>query len=179
MKNRKAQLELGNAPTVVLIVGLIFLTMATLAFMGEKYNNAIDTDNTAASATAEAVTQALISSAAGDPLSALDTKNGGSCVITAVTNGTAGGILIRSGNYTEVTDCYVKNLTNTFSTASWYVNYTYTYSRETVASNLTLDMNTELGNNSSIAGIILTISLVGIVLTILIGVFMGIKANRI
>ena len=95
-KNKRGQLTLGDAPTVVLLVGLVFLVMATIAFIGEKYGDAL-TDNS-------------------------------------------------------------------------------------TAQNVTRDLNTEIGNNTSIAGIILTISLVGIVLGILIGVFMGITrrtSNRV
>lgn len=86
---KKAQLSLGDAPTVVLLVGLVFLVMATIAFIGEKYGDAL-------------------------------------------TDGS-------------------------------------------VAQNVTNDLNTELSNNTSIAGIVLTISLVGIVLTVLIGVFIGVR----
>ena len=93
--DKKAQLTLGDAPTVVLLVGLVFLVMATIAFIGEKYGDAL-------------------------------------------TDGS-------------------------------------------VAQNVTSDMNTEISNNTSIAGIVLTISLVGIVLGILIGVFLGItgRASRV
>jgi len=88
---KKAQLSLGDAPTVVLLVGLVFLVMATIAFIGEKYGDAL-------------------------------------------TDGS-------------------------------------------VAQNVTDDLNTEIANNTSIAGIVLTISLVGIVLTILIGVFIGVRGG--
>jgi len=88
---KKGQLSLGDAPTVVLLVGLVFLVMATIAFIGEKYGNAL-------------------------------------------TDGS-------------------------------------------VAQNVTDDLNTEIANNTSIAGIVLTISLVGIVLTILIGVFIGVRGG--
>ena len=89
--DKKAQLTLGDAPTVVLLVGLVFLVMATIAFIGEKYGDAL-------------------------------------------TDGS-------------------------------------------VAQNVTNDLNTEISNNTSIAGIVLTISLVGIVLTILIGVFVGVRGG--
>jgi uncharacterized protein (UPF0333 family) len=89
IESKKAQLSLGDAPTVVLLVGLVFLVMATIAFIGEKYG-------------------------------------------AALTDGS-------------------------------------------VAQNVTTDLNTEISNNTSIAGIVLTISLVGIVLTILIGVFIGVR----
>ena len=90
-QKRKGQLTLGDAPTVVLLVGLVFLVMATIAFIGEKYGDAL-------------------------------------------TDGS-------------------------------------------VAQNVTDDLNTEIANNTSIAGIVLTISLVGIVLTILIGVFIGVRGG--
>ena len=91
--NSKGQLSLGDAPTVVLIVGLVFLVMATIAFIGEKYGDALTAGST--------------------------------------------------------------------------------------AQNVTVDLNTEISNNTSIAGIVLTISLVGIVLTVLIGVFLTIRSRRV
>jgi len=86
LSQRKAQLTLADAPTVVLLVGLVFLVMATIAFIGQKYGDALPNSST--------------------------------------------------------------------------------------AQNVTIDLNTEIANNTSIAGIVLTISLVGIVLTVLIGVFL-------
>ena len=86
---KKGQLSLGDAPTVVLLVGLVFLVMATIAFIGEKYQDAMTENST--------------------------------------------------------------------------------------AYNVSADLQTELGNNTSIAGIVLTISLVGIVLSILISVFLGVR----
>jgi uncharacterized protein (UPF0333 family) len=83
--NKRGQLTLADAPTVVLLVGLVFLVMATIAFIGQKYGDALPTGST--------------------------------------------------------------------------------------AQNVTKDLNTEIANNTSIAGIVLTISLVGIVLSVLIGIF--------
>lgn len=91
MANKKGQLSLGDAPQVVLIVGFVFLVMATIAFIGEKYGDALTDGST--------------------------------------------------------------------------------------AQNVTHDLNTEIKNNTSIAGIVLTISLIGIVLTVLIGVFV-VARNR-
>ena len=60
------------------------------------------------------------------------------------------------------------------------VNFSYTYEGHTsVAFNVTGDLQTEIANNTSIAGIILTISLVGIVLTVLLGAFVAIRRNRV
>ena len=106
--DKKAQLSLGDAPTVVLLVGLVFLVMATIAFVGEKY---------------------------GDSMVAQQET-------TATCNTT-------SGIYTGCGAAY----------------------------NVTTDLQTEIGNNTSIAGIVLTISLVGIVLTVLIGVFVGVRGG--
>ncbi len=107
-KGKKGQLSLGDAPTVVLLVGLVFLVMATIAFIGEKY---------------------------GDSM--IDQQ-----AVTATCNETSG-----------------------------------IYSGCGAAYNVTQDLQTEIGNNTSIAGIVLTISLVGIVLTILIGVFIGVRGG--
>ena len=89
MKSKKGQVSLADAPQIVLIVGLVFLIMATVALVSEEYGEAL----------------------------------------------TDGG----------------------------------------VAQNVTNDLNTEISNNTSIAGIVLTISLVGIVLSVLIGVFVGVR----
>ena len=110
---KKGQLSLGDAPTVVLLVGLVFLVMATIAFIGEKYGSSI---------------------ADGKTLTATCNHSG---------NGGTGSV------YTGCGDAY----------------------------NVTVNLQTEIGNNTSIAGIVLTISLVGIVLTILIGVFIGVRGG--
>lgn len=86
-KSKKGQISLGDAPGVVMIVGFVFLVMATIAYVGQKYGDAMTDGSTA------------------------------------------------------------QNVTN--------------------------DLQTELKNNTSIAGIVLTISLVGIVLTVLIGIFLA------
>src|SRR6056297_1125276 len=88
---KKGQLSIGDAPNVVLIIGLVFLTMATIAFISEKYGDALTTDS--------------------------------------------------------------------------------------VAANVTDDLESEISDNTSIAGIVLTISLVGIVLSVLIGIFMGFRTR--
>lgn len=88
--NKRGQLSLSDAPTIVLLVGLVFLVMATIAFIGQKYGDALPEGS--------------------------------------------------------------------------------------VAQNVTKDLNQEIANNTSIAGIVLTISLVGIVLTVLIGIFLVARA---
>ena len=99
--NKKGALSLGDAPSVVFIVGFIFLLMATVAYVGDEYATAIADDNA-----------------------------GAGC------------------NSSHKTSC-----------GSAY--------------NVTQDMNQELDDNTSIAGIVLTISLVGIVLSILVGIFVA------
>jgi len=87
LESKRGQIGLSDAPQVVMIVGFIFLTMATIAYVSEQYGDAL-------------------------------TQNG-------------------------------------------------------TAHNITRDLNTELADNTSIAGIVLTISLVGIVLSVLIGIFVA------
>jgi hypothetical protein len=91
MKNKNGQLTIGDAPNVVLIIGLVFLTMATIAFISEKYGDSLTENST--------------------------------------------------------------------------------------AYNVTQDLQGEIEDNTSIAGIVLTISLVGIVLTVLIGIFVGFRSR--
>ena len=85
--NKKGQIGLADAPQVVLIVGFVFLVMATIAYVSEQYGDALTANGTAA--------------------------------------------------------------------------------------NITDDLESELSDNTSIAGIVLTISLVGIVLSVLIGIFVA------
>jgi len=113
ISKKKGQISLGDAPTVVLLVGLVFLVMATIAMIGEKFGDSIASQRT----------------------------------LTATCNNTDNG---GTGNV---------------------------YSGCGSAYNTTVDLQTEIGNNTSIAGIVLTISLVGIVLTILIGVFIGVRGG--
>src|SRR6056297_2425808 len=86
-EKREGQISLGDAPSVVMIVGFVFLIMATIAYVSEQYGDAL-------------------------------TENGS-------------------------------------------------------AANITDDLESELSDNTSIAGIVLTISLVGIVLSVLIGIFVS------
>lgn len=92
-KSKKGQISLGDAPQVVLIVGLVFLVMATVAYIGYQYGTALPTGS--------------------------------------------------------------------------------------VAQNVTTALNTQISNNTSIAGIVLTIALVGIVLSTLIGVFVLFGRKRV
>lgn len=92
MRRKKGQISIGDAPAVVLIVGFVFLIMATGAYIAEEYKDAMAT----------------------------------------------GG----------------------------------------AAYNVSTDLQTELLDNTSIAGIVLTISLVGIVLSVLIGIFVLARGRR-
>lgn len=92
-RNKKGQIGIGDAPGVVLSVGLIFLVMATIAFIAEKYGQSL-------------------------------------------TDGS-------------------------------------------VAQNVTTSLQTQIANNTSIAGIVLTIALVGIILTTLVGVFLLFRGRRV
>ena len=172
---RKGQMEIADAPGVVLIVGLLFLTLATVALIGQKFGDAVDQDLVTGSVTNESgsvnLTGYLLAQASG--------KENFAATITLILNGSSGQT-IPAANYTLRNSNMVFN-----ATALQYhlanISYTYTYTIGTAASNITDDLNTEIGNNTGIAGIVLTISLIGIVLSILIGVFLGVtrKSNRV
>ena len=173
MKNKRAQLSLGDAPSIVLIVGLTFLMMATLAYIGVKYGDAVATKNTAGNVTNETYTPSMT----GTTYFAKNNLRDISCgSVTYVAN--ASGGIINAANYTQL-GCSLKNNTQVGATASgsWKISYPYTWSADSAATDVTDDLNTEISNNTSIAGIVLTISLVGIVLTVLIGIFV-IAKNR-
>ena len=174
---KKGQISLGDAPNVVLIVGLVFLIMATIAYIAYNFGDSTRIANTAGTVVNESVTS---SKTAGlSATLAKSTLNDVSCgAITQVLNGTVDGKVIALGNFTQ-TGCTVVNAS---SMATWHTallfSYPYTYSADTSASNITDALNTTLNNNTAIAGIVLTIALVGIVLSILIGVFVLVGRRR-
>jgi len=173
MKTKKAQMNLGSAPGIVLIVGLTFLVMATMAFIGQKYGASMPTDKSATS-TNESVSQTeLIAVSYLDNASLCNAEN---FAISNIFNGTT-AIVINSANYTLTSTGTLTNLTSEYADAPWLVTYTTEYAG--VGCDVNADLETEISNNTSIAGIILTISLVGIVLTILMGVFLGLRTPRL
>jgi len=167
---KKGQLSLGNAPTIILIVGLVFLIMATIALVGEKYQDAFPTTSKTNVNETLADVNSVTTSYVGDN-SACNFEN--FAVLSAIN---ISGDWINPANYTTDTSggvLYSSILDSIYNNSAWNVTYSFDYSG--TACNITSDMQTELGSNTSIAGIILTISLVGIVLSILIGVFMGVR----
>lgn len=174
MKSKKGQMGIGEAPSIVLIVGLTFLVMATVALIASEYNDSFPADETF-TGTNEAVTRTAISSAAGATLNGALQENAQSFTLGSVRNATAS---IANGNFSLSSSGVLTNVSTLAAYGdSLFVNYTNLYSG--VSANVTTDLQVEIANNTSIAGIILTISLVGIVLSILVGVFLTIRAKRI
>ena len=170
-------MNLGSAPGIVLIVGLTFLVLATMAFIGLKYGASMPTDKSATSIN-ETVTQTEL--IAVSPLDNVTLCNAENFAILSVINGSiaAGGLItLESGNYTLTAAGTLTNTTAEFADSDWHVTYTTEYSG--VGCEVNADLETEISNNTSIAGIILTISLVGIVLTILMSVFLGLRTPRL
>lgn len=176
---KKGQLTLEGAPAVVMIVGLVFLVMATMALIAEKYNDSFPADNSA-TITNEAATRTSVISTTGYRTAGANQENAQDFVLIGVLNGT-GGVKIGNGNFSlnSATGVLtnVSSLQAYISTTSYPTNYSFSFSG--VAANVTTDLTTEIANNTSIAGIILTISLVGIVLSILVGVFVSIRNRRV
>ena len=171
---KKGQVSLDTAPTVILIVGLVFLIMATIALVGEKYGDAVPSENS------QSIANETITTMNSDAIQYV--ANIGACnfedfAIVRVTNATAGGTVIDSANYTVYpTGGLIYSSVSEaggFNNSNWNVSYSFNYAG--AACNITGDLQTELGSNTSIAGIVLTISLIGIVLSILISVFFGIR----
>ena len=98
LKSKKGQISIRDAPMLILIVGFIFIMMATIAYVSSRYGDAI-------------------------------------------------------------------HKTNDYENDSAY--------------NVTVELEEELLNNTSMVGMILTIGIVGILLGILIGVFAGATRSRI
>ena len=170
--NKKGQLSIGDAPSVILIVGLVFLMMAIFAFIGQNFGEAFD-----ASKSGSVVNETLTTvTETGEQVTGASACNFQDFSVTTVTNAT-GGEIILPGNYTTTSTGYIKSAAAAYNNTDWNVTYTYSYSG--VACNVTADLQTELADNTSIAGIILTISLIGIVLTVLIGIFVLARARRI
>jgi len=163
---KKGQISLNQAPSVILIVGLVFLIMATIAFVGEKYQDSLSTTTTTVNnETLTSVTED------GKYVSTIGACNFGSFTVVTVTNAT-GGEVIDSGEYTATASTGLLASTGgSYNNTDW--NVTYTYASSGTACNVTNDLQSEIASNVSIAGIVLTISLVGIVLTVLIGVFVS------
>ena len=175
--HKKGQLSLGDAPIVVLVVGLLFLVMATVALVGEKFGAAMPSDNSGGvtNETLASVNSSVVSYVVNTPDTHCNYEN---FAVLVVTNGTAtsAGEVIDSANYTVSSDggIIVTSATDGgYNNTAWNVTYSWKFAG--TACNVTLDLQTELGNNTSIAGIVLTIALVGIVLTILISVFMVVR----
>lgn len=170
---KKGQLSLGDAPSVIMIVGLVFLLMATIAYISYQYQSGFGAplSNTVTNETTSSTV-----TAAGVRLSGAGNCNFQSLSIGSVTNST-GAEIITAGNYTTTSNG-IKSITNgLYNGTIWNVTYTYSYAGSYC--NVTNSLNTQIDNNTSIAGIVLTISLVGIVLTVLIGVFILVGRRRV
>jgi len=170
---KKGQISLGEAPSVVLIVGFVFLLMATIAYISEEYQDGFTTD----------VTQNIVNESVGTVadtavnLAGTAQCNAGNFAVVIVTNLT-GGNTIEATNYTATTDGTIRFTgaeAEAYNNTPWQVSYSYDHSG--AACNVTTGLNAELLSNTSIAGIVLTISLVGIVLSILIGIFIASRRN--
>jgi len=162
--NKKGQISLGDGPQIVMIVGFIFLIMATIAYVGGKYREAFQAEDVIYTYNE---TGSLTSS--GYALQGMLACNSGGLSIVTVLNSSDGTVLT-STNYTT-SGGYIYN-----ASVDEYaiVNITYTNTHSAgAACNVTQDLESELSDNTSIAGIVLTISLVGIVLSILIGIFIS------
>lgn len=164
---KKAQITLQDAPNIVIVIGITFLMLATLAFIGYKYGNTLDTPTTVNKISYNIAALTEVNSL----LSGGSLKQVSCSTISNVTNASSGAV-IAAGNYTQ-TGCLLKTTATagTYNNTPVNVTYSYTYQLDTTASNVTNSLQDEIQNNTSIMGIVLTVALVGIVLAVLIGIF--------
>jgi len=160
---------LTDAPQVVLIVGLVFLLMATIAYVSSEYQDGFTRDIT------QNIVNETITSVIDTPQEVAGTGqcNAESFAVVIITNA-SGGETIPSTNYTFTTGgslSFTGAEAEAYNNTNWNISYSYDHTG--TACNVTTDLNTELSDNTSIAGIVLTISLVGIVLSVLIGIFVA------
>ena len=173
MKSRKGQLTLADAPQVVMIVGLVFLVMATIALISSKYGDSFPYTTT------NVVNESTFINSSGDYLSGIGTADAKDFTVVRIINGSSGAI-IQSANYSLGSSTGLLKNSSTSPIVWANANITYSYrGHSSAAYNVTGNLETEIASNTSIAGIILTISLVGIVLSVLIGVFLAIRRNRV
>jgi len=173
-QKKKGQLKLGDAPTLVMIVGFIFLLMATIAYISEEYQVGIGADNTG-TYTNESIYLNGTTFEVVDPDSYCNFQD---FTVSSAVNATDGATIL-SGNYTVDSD--LGTVVN--ATADWddtyevYVTGAFAYGG--ASCNVTENLQQELSDNTSIAGIVLTISLVGIILSLLIGIFVASRRRGI
>lgn len=169
---KKAQIGLADAPKVVLIVGFVFLLMATVAYISTQLQTSLGstTSVTVANETLGPITEI------NSILTGSQSCNFAAYTLVYVTNQSR-GYPIAADNYTKTTNgMIIADTTGFYNNSYFNVSYSYTYSG--AACNVTRSLNTNIDNNTSIAGITLTIALVGIVLAILIGVFVLVGRRR-
>lgn len=166
-------MSLSDAPGIVLIVGLLFLVMATMAFIGQKYGQAIPSDYSRTVSN-----QSFVVSNSGTYVGDANstTCNLEDFTVSSITNNT--GYVLNTANYTVYSNGRIGNATS-MALYGTTLRAWYSYSYAGTACDVTNDLQTEISNNTSIAGIVLTISLVGIVLSILVGVFLAVRRNRV
>lgn len=169
--DKKGQLSLGDAPSIVLVVGLTFLVLATIAYIGYEYGTSFPSDETSTTLNETLTTV----NGVGEYVTHKGQCNFEDFTVTGARNAT-GGETITSGNYSTTATGLVYSLTSgVYNNTNWKVDYTYSYTG--TPCNITNSLQTEVSQNTSIAGIVLTISLVGIVLSVLIGIFI-VARNR-
>jgi len=169
---RKGQINIGDAPGVVLIALFLFMVMGTSAYVLERYQDSFDADLTGAVYNETLTTVDEF----GEQVAGTSACNFESFVLGLVTNETS-GIILLSGNYTSSSGGMVYSAGDLeYNNTNWNVSYTYLYSG--TACDVTEDLTLEVEDNVSIAGMVLTIALIGIVLSILIGLFYVFTSKR-
>jgi len=171
---KKGQLSIGDAPGVVIIVLFLFMILGTSGFILDRYQEGFGADESGGEDNETLTTV----DEAGEWVVQHTACNFENFVVSVATNVTSGAT-IPTSNYTVDADTGFINTTASagpYNGTDWNVSYTYDYAG--YGCNVTSDLNEEIQDNVSIAGMVLTISLIGIVLSILIGLFYVFTGKR-
>ena len=169
--SKKAQASISEGPAIVLTVGFVFLIMATISYVNIKYNDSFESDTyTIVNETFSSVDEV------GEASSAVSATCGfADFSVSACLNQSTDAGVIDTGMYTYQATSGIILFTGgtnvTYNNTDW--NCTYSYTGKGTECNITTDLSEEILNNTSMVGMILTISIVAIILGVLISIFVG------
>ena len=170
--SKKAQMQLGDGPAFILLIGFIFIVMATVAYVAAKYQDSFDLKDTeVVNETMSAITEVPVA------VALRSSCNFASMAVSACINQTGIGEgghneTIGSGNYTvDASRGTIAFTGDDISFNNSQRNCTYTFKFSDTECNVTEELASEILDNTSMVGMIITIGLIGIVLGVLLGVF--------
>jgi hypothetical protein len=170
MIKQKKGIQLSQAFPAVLTIILVAILVIISIYIFSTLGTSMMATGTAGEGVNESITTPT--SATGTNLSANILTNGACGAITAIYNGTNGIAMNIAGNFTQ-TGCNLVNKTSMspYST-TMLVNYPYTYTATTTASNASTSMVTQFATYPALIGLVGTIIFLALVIGVLVASFM-------